>query len=71
MGASGSAGEASKGVNHCNLTSTCSLIFHGRTLPGHGTRGLMSNAIRNCPLCVMKNCPQLGFMISVEGWFRR
>jgi len=30
----------------------------------------LSKAIRNCPLCVMKNCPP-GFMISVEGWFRR
>ena len=31
----------------------------------------VSNAIRNCPLCVMKNCPTLGFMMSVEGWPHR
>src|SRR3984957_10373694 len=30
-----------------------------------GTR--VSNAIRNCPLCVTKNCPHAGFMMSVEG----
>lgn len=31
----------------------------------------LSNAIRNCPLCVMKNCPHHRAMISVEGCFRR
>jgi hypothetical protein len=25
----------------------------------------VSNAIRNCPLCVMENCPPFGF--TVEG----
>jgi predicted O-linked N-acetylglucosamine transferase (SPINDLY family) len=36
-------------------------------LPELVTGNLVSNAIRNCPLCVMKNCPQPGFIVSVEG----
>ena len=36
--------------------------------PRHDSlRVSVSNAIRNCPLCVMKNCPHHGFMVSVEG----
>jgi hypothetical protein len=33
---------------------------------------VVSNAIRNCPLCVIKNCPHPRVhIISVEDWFRR
>ncbi|WP_456763900.1 transposase [Bradyrhizobium sp. USDA 4463] len=35
------------------------------------SRHNLSNAFRNCPLCVTKNCPHHRVMISVEGCFRR
>jgi hypothetical protein len=37
----------------------------------HHTRVQLSNAIRNCPLCAMKNCPHFGFMIGVGYGLRR
>ena len=32
------------------------------------TQRRLSNDIRKCPLCVMKNCPHARLMVSVDGW---
>ena len=40
--------------------------FGGRWY-GH-SGNLLSNDIRKCPLCVMKNCPHARLMVSVDGW---
>jgi arylamine N-acetyltransferase len=46
-----------------------SLGYQVTSLQGRVVRGMaidVSNAIRNCPLCVMKNCPHPWVMVSFD-----